>query len=124
MTDTKVAIVTGANTGLGYETTLGLAKAGYHVVLACRSASKADDAMQKIRKKVKSANLSSLPLDLVNRPSIREFVRHFSDTHEKLDVLVNNAGVMGVPYTIKTPGSSMFQALPENGRQPRFSSMI
>ena len=96
----KTAIVTGANTGLGFETSLGLAKAGYHVVLACRTQARADEAMDKIRRKSPDAQLEFIQIDLIDRDSIRAFATAFSERHETLDLLVNNAGVMGPPYTI------------------------
>ena len=100
----RIAVVTGANTGLGYETSLGLAKQGYAVVLACRSEGKAREATARIEKEVPSADLEVLPLDLVDRDSIRRFAEAFSSTHDHLDVLVNNAGVMGPPRTITPNG--------------------
>jgi len=96
----KAAIVTGANTGLGFETSLGLAKAGYRVVLACRSADKAEDAMRRIKRKVKKADLDFIPLDLIDRESIRAFAAEAKSRYDDLDLLVNNAGVMGPPHTI------------------------
>ena len=100
----KTAIVTGANTGLGFETSLGLAKAGHHVVLACRTEAKARDAMARITRAVPEAALSFLPLDLIDRESIKAFAAAFSEQFERLDLLVNNAGVMGPPYTITPNG--------------------
>ena len=99
-----VAVVTGANTGLGYETSLGLAKRNYAVVLACRSEDKAKEAIARIEQQVASAELAFLPLDLVDRDGIRRFADAFSREHEHLDVLVNNAGVMGPPRTITKNG--------------------
>jgi len=99
-TQAKTAIVTGANTGLGYETSLDLAKAGHHVVMACRSEAKAVAAIDKLKRSHKTASVEYIHLDLIDRASIRAFVAAFSARHETLDLLVNNAGVMGPPYTI------------------------
>ena len=99
-TDKKIAIVTGANTGLGFETTLALAKAGVHVVLACRSEGKGADAVARIKQKAPSADVEVMKLDLVDRASIRSFAEGFSKAHDRLDILVNNAGVMVPPHTI------------------------
>lgn len=96
----KVAVVTGANTGLGLQTSLGLAKAGYNVVLACRSEAKAQTAMEKIKNEVPSATLDFLELDLIDRNNTRQFATAFSQNYDHLDLLVNNAGVMGPDYTI------------------------
>ncbi len=104
----KIAIVTGANTGLGYETTLALAKEGYTVVLACRNQQKAQEAIDRIRQQVASAKLAFIKLDLVDRQVIREFADSFSRDYDHLDLLVNNAGVMGPEYTI-TPNNLEIQ---------------
>lgn len=100
----KIAIVTGANTGLGLQTSLGLAKAGYTVVLACRSETKAQTAMAQIKRKVPAASLDFIPLDLIDRASIRQFAEVFNQRYDHLDLLVNNAGVMGPDYTITENG--------------------
>lgn len=96
----KVAVVTGANTGLGYETSLGLAQAGYTVVLGCRSDTKANQAIEKIKRAAPSAGLDFIKLDLLDRASIRAFAERFASKYDRLDVLINNAGVMGPPHTI------------------------
>ncbi len=96
----KIAIVTGANAGLGFETTLGLAKEGYKVIMACRNAEKANQAMAGIRRKAKSADLEYMNLDLIDRDNIKAFAAAFSDKYDHLDLLVNNAGVMAPPYTV------------------------
>ena len=104
MANNKVAVVTGANTGLGYQTSLGLAKAGYSVILGCRHGNKAQAAINKIKRKVRSANAAFVQLDLVDRQSIRQFADEVAARHGKIDLLVNNAGVMGVPETITPNG--------------------
>lgn len=104
MTDKKISLVTGANTGLGFQTALGLAKAGHHVILACRSPEKAAEAEKRIRRKCKSASLESITLDLIDRDSIRVCAETLSDRHDRLDRLINNAGVMGPPYTMTQNG--------------------
>ena len=104
----KIAIVTGANTGLGYETSLGLAKEGYKVIFGCRSQAKANDAMKKIKRTLPKADLDFIPLDLVDRDNIRAFAKTFSKRYDHLDILVNNAGVMGPAYTV-TPNNLELQ---------------
>jgi len=104
MSTEKIAIVTGANTGLGLETSRGLAKAGHHVVLACRTEAKAIAAIGNIQKTVPSAKLDFIKLDLIDRNSIKAFAAQFSEQFGRLDLLVNNAGVMGPPYTITPNG--------------------
>lgn len=93
----KTALVTGANSGIGYETALGLAEAGAQVILACRSEEKAEQAMHSIRQQVADAELSFLPLDLSSLSSVRSASEHVLEHYQKLDLLINNAGVMGLP---------------------------
>ncbi|MEM7112133.1 MAG: oxidoreductase [Chloroflexota bacterium] len=100
----KIAIVTGANTGLGYAASLGLAKEGYKVIMACRSADKANDAIAKIKRKVSTADLEYIQLDLVDRDTIKAFAETYASKHDHLNVLLNNAGVMGPPHTITQNG--------------------
>lgn len=95
----RVFIVTGANTGLGYETTLMLAKKGAKVVMACRNLSKANEAKANIVKEVPNATLEVLQIDLSSLNSVRNFAKAFQAKFDRLDVLVNNAGVMMPPYT-------------------------
>ncbi|TLX76180.1 SDR family NAD(P)-dependent oxidoreductase [Labilibacter sediminis] len=90
----RIAIVTGANNGIGYEITVGLAKVGYKVILACRNIEKASSARNKIMQSIPEADLDILQLDLSDLYSVREFVNRYSESYQKLDVLVNNAGVM------------------------------
>ncbi len=104
----KTAIVTGANTGLGYEASLALAKEGYTVVLGCRSQEKAEDAIKRMKRSEPTAKLEFIKLDLIDRQVIRDFVDTFSKQHDHLDLLINNAGVMGPDYTI-TPNNLELQ---------------
>lgn len=94
-TDTgRIAIVTGANNGIGFETTVGMAKAGFHVVMACRSLEKAEAAKAEVAKRVPSASLDVIALDLSDLGSVRAFAEAFRDRYAKLDVLINNAGIL------------------------------
>ncbi len=95
----KVAIVTGANSGIGYETAKGLAEKGAHVVLACRNIEKATIAANSIRGDVRDARLEIIRLDLADLTSVQEFAETFQLNHDRLDILVNNAGVMTPPFT-------------------------
>lgn len=92
-------IVTGANAGLGYETALALAKKNATVVLACRSESRAQGAKEKILKVVPQADLHIQLVDLTDLESVKRFAGNFQSNFDKLDVLINNAGVMVPPYT-------------------------
>ena len=93
----KNIIVTGANSGLGYQTSLELVKKGARVILACRNEEKGNLAASRISNQVPNAVLEVLSLDLSDLSSIRFFVKKFSEKYNKLNVLVNNAGVMALP---------------------------
>ncbi len=90
----RIAIVTGANNGIGFETTKGLAKVGYKVIMACRNIEKAFSARDRILKEIPNADLDIFQLDLSDLESVKEFAQGFSKKYKKLNVLVNNAGVM------------------------------
>ncbi|CAH0484414.1 unnamed protein product [Peronospora farinosa] len=104
----KVAIVTGANSGLGYETALQLALRGAHVVLACRNKAKGHDAESKLKKTLnrqsEHGSVSFMPLDVSDLTSVSTFVKTFKRVHTRLDLLVNNAGVMGGSYALSVDG--------------------
>jgi NAD(P)-dependent dehydrogenase (short-subunit alcohol dehydrogenase family) len=95
----KTAVVTGANSGLGYHASLELARKGALVILACRSIAKGETARNQILTAAPDASLAILPLNLASLASIRDFVETFQNKYAKLDILINNAGVMGVPQT-------------------------
>ena len=90
----RIAIVTGANNGIGYETTVGMAKAGFHVVMACRSQEKAEAAKAEVLSRVPSASLDIILLDLSDLASVRTFAETFRARYATLDVLINNAGIL------------------------------
>ena len=89
----KVCIVTGGNSGVGLMTALGLAKAEYHVFIACRSAAKAAKAVSYIRQNSGNENVEFLPLNLASLDSVRECVKLFENRQIPLHILVNNAGI-------------------------------
>lgn len=103
----KTAIVTGANSGLGFETALALAQQGATVIVACRDAAKAAAAMRAIRARKPAATLEFLPLDLADLGSVRMFAQGFSARHARLDILCNNAGVMALPLRRTRDGFEM-----------------
>ncbi|MFQ5593468.1 MAG: oxidoreductase [Anaerolineae bacterium] len=94
----KTAIVTGANSGIGFETAKELARKGAHVILACRTLEKAQDAAARIRAEVPEAALTPMALELGSLRSVRAFAADFLARFERLDLLINNAGIMWVPY--------------------------
>jgi NAD(P)-dependent dehydrogenase (short-subunit alcohol dehydrogenase family) len=91
------ALVTGANSGLGFETALALARAGTDVVLACRDKAKGEAAQDRIHQIFGTGHLEVENLDLASLDSVRDMARRFRAVHERLDILVNNAGVMAIP---------------------------
>ena len=97
----RVAIVTGANSGLGLVTARELARAGARVVLASRSAEKGRDAASRIVSAVPGADVSAAILDLADLKSVREFA---TTAPERVDLLINNAGVMAAPRRLTTDG--------------------
>ena len=90
----RVAIVTGANNGIGLETATGLAKHGLRVVLACRDIDKGKHAGVAIKEKIPNADLDVIKLDLGDTASVKAFVREYKHKYDRLDILVNNAGIM------------------------------
>jgi len=103
----RVAVVTGANSGIGLVTARELARAGAHVVLACRNAEKAADAIHAIEAKTPGAWITFSPLDLGSISSIRAFADRFASEHAALDLLINNAGVMAAPRRLTEDGFEM-----------------
>lgn len=93
----RIAIVTGANTGIGLETARMLAQKGAEVILACRSAEKGQAAAAKISALGPAGAVRFEPLDLGDLESVDAFAKSFVARHERLDLLVNNAGVMVPP---------------------------
>ena len=93
----RSAVVTGANSGLGLITARELARAGASVVMACRNLDKGHAAVEEIRTAVPDAQVQLDELDLASLASVRGFAERFKATHEGLDLLINNAGVMGTP---------------------------
>lgn len=98
----KVAIVTGANSGTGFEAAKELAKKGAHVVMGCRNLKKAEDAQTKILKEIPEASLEIIQLDLSDLSRVRKFVETYRSTHDTLDILCNNAGIGAVLTRIET----------------------
>ena len=94
----RVAVVTGANSGIGFEAAAVLARRGAHTVLACRDAGRAEEALTRLSAAVPEATVSVVRLDLASLESIRAAADQILATHDRLDLLINNAGVMWPPY--------------------------
>ena len=103
----EIALITGANSGIGFEAARGLSRAGAHVVLACRDLDKARAAQARIRAEQPQASLEPLALDLSQLSAVHEAAARFSAAHERLDVLCNNAGVMAIPRSLSADGFEM-----------------
>ena len=95
----RIAIVTGANAGLGYETVIHLARKNMKIIMACRNEAKATKAKQEIERKVTGADLEVMILDLSKLASVRKFAKQYHEKYDKLDILINNAGIMLPPYS-------------------------
>jgi NAD(P)-dependent dehydrogenase (short-subunit alcohol dehydrogenase family) len=90
----KVCIVTGANSGIGKETAKGIARLGATVVMVCRDGERGQQALNEIKKTSGQQNIELMLCDLSLQKSIREFADDFKKSHTRLDVLINNAGVL------------------------------
>lgn len=95
----RIALVTGSNSGIGYETALMLAKKGAEVILACRDMDKAGQAADALRKEFPTAKLFLQKLDLSDLDSVSQCVESIKSKYDKLNLLINNAGVMVPPLT-------------------------
>lgn len=95
----KTVIITGANSGLGFETAYVLAGKGAEVILAVRNTSKGEKAVDRITSTYPHANVRVMPLDLSDLSSIRHFSDSFLENYDSLSILINNAGVMIPPYS-------------------------
>jgi NAD(P)-dependent dehydrogenase (short-subunit alcohol dehydrogenase family) len=100
----KVIIVTGGNSGLGYESVKAFAQNGAEVILTSRSVEKGEAAKAEILKDDAGAKIVVMQLDLMDLTSINHFVTQFQKFYERLDVLMNNAGIMMVPYALTKDG--------------------
>ena len=103
----RTALVTGANGGLGMETARELARKGAHVVMAARDQEKAAAAEADIRSELPDASLEIVPLDLGSLASVREAAEKVLATHERIDLLINNAGLMAQPERETADGFEM-----------------
>jgi NAD(P)-dependent dehydrogenase (short-subunit alcohol dehydrogenase family) len=94
----RTVVVTGANSGLGFEATRAFANRGGEVIMACRNLDRGRTARDEIREEVPDADLSVERCDLADLDSVETFTERVSDEYDELHVLCNNAGVMAVPY--------------------------
>src|SRR3954463_10182831 len=100
----RTAVVTGANTGLGYETAAALAAKGAHVVLAVRNTDKGQAAADLISRRSPGASVAVQELDLTSLESVRAAAEQLRAAHDSIDLLINNAGVMFTPKSTTKDG--------------------
>jgi NAD(P)-dependent dehydrogenase (short-subunit alcohol dehydrogenase family) len=100
----KIIIITGANSGIGFESTRSLAAKGARIILASRNPEKAKNAIRLIKNDVPSARLDFIELNLSNLKSVHQFADNFKSKYKTLDILLNNAGVMLMPYGLTDDG--------------------
>lgn len=93
----RTAVITGANTGLGFETAAALAAHGAHVVLAVRNLDKGKQAAARITEATPGAEVELQELDLTSLASVRAAAAQLKSDHQRIDLLINNAGVMYTP---------------------------
>jgi len=101
------AVVTGANSGLGFQTALELARHGARVMMACRDQGRGAQAVDRVRALAPGAEVELGLLDLADLASVRRFTGELGDRREGLDLLVNNAGVMAIPHRRTADGFEM-----------------
>lgn len=105
--DGKVVIITGANTGIGKETAVDLARRGAKVYMACRSVERGEEAVQEVINRSRSASVYFRQLDLASLKSVRSFAETFLAEERRLDILINNAGIMACPKYLTEDGFEM-----------------
>ncbi|MFC9471245.1 oxidoreductase [Nocardia sp. NPDC056952] len=104
----RIAVVTGANTGLGFETARALAARGAAVALACRDSGKAADAAERIARQAPGAKVDTVALDLASLTSVRAASETVRSRYDRVDLLINNAGVTGLSGTTEDGFESQF----------------
>lgn len=103
----RIFVITGANSGIGWEASRMFAEHGARVVMACRTVSKGEDAAARIRERSPGAKLEVMALDLADLDSVRSFASGLRGLHPHIHALVNNAGIMAVPYARTAQGFEM-----------------
>lgn len=100
----RIIVITGANSGLGFEETLALVKKNATVILACRNPTKAEQASARLRAVYPAAHLDTVQLDLSDLDSVRAAAAHLKAAYARIDVLINNAGIMVPPLSYTKQG--------------------
>lgn len=107
----KLIVVTGANSGIGFEATKIFVEKNAEVVLACRSMERGEKAFDEIKKEFPQAKIVLMALDLSSFKSIHAFSEQFHKKYQRLDILLNNAGIMMTPYGLTTDGIEQQQGV-------------
>ncbi len=94
MNQNKIAVITGANSGVGFEISKGMLKEGFHVVMACRNPEKAELAKKQLLSEFRNAEISVYQVDISDFASIREFAKRLKARIDHIDILINNAGIL------------------------------
>ena len=103
----KLVLITGGNAGIGKETAVGLASKGAHVVLTSRDAARGAEARAEIEQRSGSDSVDVMELDLASLASVREFAKVFLDRYDRLDVLIDNAGLVLGSRSVTEDGYEM-----------------
>ena len=103
----KTVIITGGNTGIGKETAVDLAGRGARVIIGCRNLEKGKEALKEIQERSGSSSVFLEQIDLASLESVRTFSDKILNSEPRLDILINNAGVMGCPYQKTQDGFEM-----------------
>ena len=103
----KTVVITGGNTGIGKETAVDLASRGAKVIIGCRNLQKGKEALNEIKERSGNSNVSLEEIDLASLESVRKFADKFLNSEPRLDILINNAGVMACPYQKTKDGFEM-----------------
>ena len=98
----KLAIITGADGGMGYEETKAVALKGYHTIMACYCPKRAEEKCAKLIQETGNSNIEIIGIDLANLASVRQFAEKVKSRFQRVDLLMNNAGTMetGYHYTV------------------------
>ena len=100
----QTVVITGANSGIGYQSALHFAQQNAHVIMACRSVDKAEQARNRILEQTPHGRLSIIRLDVSDLESVHEFARHLDEECGQLDLLINNAGIVAMPLSRNEAG--------------------
>ncbi|AKF04961.1 oxidoreductase [Sandaracinus amylolyticus] len=103
----KTFVITGSNSGIGYEAAVILAQRGGEVILACRSQEKGRTALEQLRAAAPGAKVKLMKLDLASLASVRAFADQVKSEHGRIDALINNAGLMAIPRATTEDGFEM-----------------